>query len=438
MTTPWSAAVTSRTLGLCLSVALSASCKNPQPPVTLIYPHGSSFQADYLTRGMALSQQFSQTTGIQVSDVPVPEGTREQLTFFRGLLQRTPAGLDLLETDTIWPRLLEGELADLRPQLAREIALIAPQLLPSYTIGEKIVGIPYDVYIGSLEYRSDLLAAYGYDHPPRTWDELEVMAKRIQDGERAKGRSDFWGFVWQGAEAESLTCNALEWQFGEGGGRIVEDDRTVSVNNATAIRSWERATRWIGSISPPAVVAYRERDSMGVFDAGNAAFNRLWLGTSNARSVPFREVRWRNGESHVPSGFTRIPGGPRAQAGTMGGSGLSVSLRSAHPREAMTMVQFLIKSRIESLEKRRHESSKDQFYVQPDRDLSDGSLEPQAVVHRPSIETGSKYAQVSAAYAAAVHSVLTGKQKAGAAAAALERELVTLTGYRKGSPKNAR
>jgi len=138
----------------------------------------------------------------------------------------------------------------------------------------------------------------------------------------------------------------------------------------------------------------------------------------------------------VPSGFTRIPGGPRAQAGTMGGSGLSVSLRSAHPREAMTMVQFLIKSRVESLHKRRHESSKDQFYVQPD--TGDGSLEPQGVVHRPSIETGSKYAQVSAAYAAAVHSVLTGKQKAGAAAAALEQELVTLTGYRTGSPKNAR
>ena len=131
MTTPRSSAATSRTLGLCLSVALSTSCKNPEPPLTLIYPHGSSFQADYLTRGVALSQQFSQTTGIQVSDVPVPEGTREQLTFFRGLLQRTPAGLDLLETDTIWPRLLAGELADLRLQLADEIALIAPQLLPS-------------------------------------------------------------------------------------------------------------------------------------------------------------------------------------------------------------------------------------------------------------------------------------------------------------------
>jgi hypothetical protein len=102
------------------------------------------------------------------------------------------------------------------------------------------------------------------------------------------------------------------------------------------------------------------------------------------------------------------------------------------------MVQFLIKTRVESLEKRSKESSKDQFYVPPDSQRGDGASEPQAVVHRPSIETGSQYAQVSAAYAAAVHSVLTGQQKAAEAAAALEQELVTLTGYRTGPPKNAR
>jgi trehalose/maltose transport system substrate-binding protein len=436
MTILWSSTAARRTLGLCLSAALMASCKAPDPPVTLIYPHGSSFRSDYLTRGVALSQEFTRTTGIPISDVPVPEGTREQFSFFRGLLQRAPAGLDLFETDVIWPRLLESDLTDLRSQLGEEIGLVAPDLLASYTIGEKVVGIPYDVYIGSLEYRSDLLHEYGYDHPPRTWDELEIMARRIQDGERAKGRTDFWGFVWQGAEAESLTCNALEWQFAEGGGRIVEDDRTVSVNNPAAIRSWERAKGWIGSISPPAVAAYRERDSMGVFDAGNAAFNRLWLGASNARSVPFSEVRWRNGESRVRSGFTRLPSGRRAQAGTLGGSGLAVSHRSAHPREALKMVQFLIKSRVESLERRRNDSNKDRFYVQPDTERADGSPELPAVVHRPSIETGSHYTQVSARYAAAVHSVLTGEQTAPAAAAALERELVTLTGYRWGAPKN--
>jgi trehalose/maltose transport system substrate-binding protein len=48
------------------------------------------------------------------------------------------------------------------------------------------------------------------------------MARRIQSGERAKGKKDFWGYVWQGADGEALTCDALEWQAGEGGGRIIE------------------------------------------------------------------------------------------------------------------------------------------------------------------------------------------------------------------------
>jgi len=51
-------------------------------------------------------------------------------------------------------------------------------------------------------------------------DQLEKMAARIQQGQRAKGQKDFWGFVWQVRMAKNLTCNALEWQVSEGGGRM--------------------------------------------------------------------------------------------------------------------------------------------------------------------------------------------------------------------------
>jgi len=73
-----------------------------------------------------------------------------------------------------------------------------------------------------------------------------------------------------------LTCNALEWQASDGGGQIIERDSTISVNNAQAIRAWQRAARWVGSISPPSVVGYKEWDAMNVWVAGEAAFMRNW------------------------------------------------------------------------------------------------------------------------------------------------------------------
>lgn len=433
MKTPFSSTPSGRMVGLYFLTILLAGCRSAPEPVTLDYPHGWSQRPDELAARAALSEQFTRETGIHVRDIPWPESTSDQLAFLRTVLQGRTTGADLFGVDPIWSELLEPDLIDLRPYFAEDLSLVKPELLSSYAVAGKVVAIPYQLNVGSLEYRSDLLREYGYDHPPGTWDELERMASRIQTGERAKGRKDFWGFVWQGAETESLTCNALEWQVGEGGGRIVESDRTISVNNPAAIRAWSRARRWIGRISPPAVVDYRERDSMNVFDSGLAAFNRVWLGTSVARSGPSSRVYWRSLEPRVSTGFTSVPGGPGGSGGTLGGAGLAVSRNSIHPREAVKLVRYLVHAQIESIEKRRRASAiQTAFY---NSDHSEKSTHNLNVVLRPSIETGSLYIQVSAAYAATVHSVLMGKQGAPEAAAALEKQLIRITGFRTGRPK---
>ena len=400
---------------LLLSLILSGCHATKPEPTTVSYLRLGWSQPDDLPEMESLLQQFSRETGIRVRDLPVPETTLDQLDLSRRLLKQAAAGPDVLAVDVIWPGVLQPDLVDLQREVADEFPLLEPQLLRSYEAEGKLVAVPYTVQVGVLQYRRDLLREYGYQRPPRTWDELEKMAARIQAGERAKGHKDFWGYVWQGAAAEALTCNAIEWQAAAGGGRIIESNRTISVNNPAAIRSWQRAKHWIGWISPPSVLAYQELDSLNIFDQGGAAFGRIWGGASITRTALFRQMHWRNSLAQSITGYTTIPGGLAGGAGTLGGSGLAVSQHSSHRREAIEFVRFLIRAQIYS-------------------NQADESAVRAKLVIRPASETGSQYEQVARAYIDTVHSVLTGEKPAPEAAAALEKELVRITGFPIGPP----
>jgi trehalose/maltose transport system substrate-binding protein len=425
---------------LLLTILLGACAQRVREPVTLNYPHGWWSEPDEIAKNVALARQFTQETGIRIRDIPTPENTLEGLDLELNLLRRGSSGADIVHVDLIWSGVFEPDLIDLQPYAAAEISSVEPELLPSYRVAGKIIAIPYQVNVGALEYRADLLREYGYSHPPKTWDELESMAGRIQAGERAKGNKDFWGYVWQGADAESLTCNALEWQVAEGGGRIIESDRTISVNNPASTRAWQRARRWISKISPPSVLAYQERDSQNVFDSGRAAFNRLWLGRSICRSERARQIYWRTSRSVVKTGFANMPGGSAGAAATLGGFGLAVSAHSVHRQEAIQYLLFLIRSKIQLGETSQPSGNEPTVYTGPSgmglySQFEQAKPRGSTLVSRPAIETGRDYRQVSAAYAAAVHSVLTGQKSAPDAAAELEAQLIKMTGFHGGTPK---
>jgi trehalose/maltose transport system substrate-binding protein len=441
--TRWISASVRRTLGIFSLAMLLGSCGQSAPePVTLNYLRPGWPLLD--PTELPLLRQFTRETGIHLKTLPFPENTLDQLDLSRKLLQEGGSGPDVLGIDLIWSGVLEGDLTDLRPYLAAEVSALKPELLPSYTVGGKVVAIPLGAQIGVLEYRTDLLREYGYDHPPKTWDELERMAERIQAGERAKGKKDFWGYVWQGAATEALTCNALEWQVAEGGGRIIENDRTISVNNPAAIRAWQRAKRWIGWISPPSVVAYAELDSENVLDSGGAAFGRVWGGITIAHGGQSRLLHWRSSLNVGRTGYTSIPGGLGGRAGTLGGSGLAVSGHSLHPREAIELVRFLNRAEIHSNTQDEsasvNRSAQPEFYDLPSfSDLHDHSGKTRqhksGVVGRPSSVAGRTYEQVARAYGGAVRSVLTGERGAPEAAAELERQLIKITGFPTGPPQ---
>jgi len=424
-----------------LLVSFGLGCAKPAPePVTLTYLDVEWDTPDNMPALAKDLQDFTRETGIQIRRLPRPDGSLNQLALWRELLQKGGTSPDVLTIDVIWAGMLNQYLMDLKPYFASEIAAQNPAVLASYTVGDKVVAIPHHAYVGVLFYRPDLLRKYGYRQPPKTWDELEAMAKRIQAGERASGQKDFWGYVWQGGEDEDLTCVGLEWQIDDGAGRIVEDNKTVSVNNPQAIRSWQRAARWVGTISPPSVLAYSKWDAHNFWGAGKAAFLRSWQSNFSVinRGWPFTGLP---PGKDTEFGLTSVPGGKAARVGALGGNGLAVSETSAHPREAMRLVQFLLRRDADLTRVSEHSFAPKnlQLYelpatLAPYPDPADPSGPGADLVLRPSVVSGSKYEEVSRAYIRAVHSVLTGEKPGPVAAATLEKELMTITGFPAGPP----
>jgi trehalose/maltose transport system substrate-binding protein len=352
----------------------------------------------------------------------------DKLTSLQHALNAGSSEVDVYSIDVIWAGILAEHALDMSEYVpAAELEAYIPAILENYTVEGKVVALPQYADAGLLYYRADLLNKYGYAGPPATWDELEVMAAVIQAGERAEGNDEFWGFVWQGANTESLTCDALEWQVSHDGGRIIEPDGTISVNNPGTLAAFERAAGWIGIISPPEVVDFDEFVTRSIWNNGQAAFMRQWpfFFISDMHSAL---IEGRDGVTVLPTAGSR-------HAATLGGWGLMASKYSRHPDLAARFVALMTGPEIEkqvalagdtpTIEALYHDP--DVLAVRPY--MADLLPVVQSAVPRPSTVTGEQYAEVSAAYYNHVHRILTGEVTAAEGVANLEAELVDITGF---------
>src|SRR6266436_6623111 len=209
----WPTATLLKMLLLSIATTLGACHQSAPEPVTLNYLRLGWIPPYELPATEALSRRFTRETGVGLRHLRgVQEETLDQLALTRKLLQEGGSGPDVLQIDVTWLGVLQEDLIDLRPYFAAESSSMGAGVASSYTVGGKVVAIPYQNQVGVLEYRADLLREYGYDHPPRTWGELERMAARIQTSNRAQGKKNIQGHLRARRDPKNLTCNALEWQ----------------------------------------------------------------------------------------------------------------------------------------------------------------------------------------------------------------------------------
>ena len=377
----------------------------------------------------ALMAKFRELTGIEVEIIRPGNDTSAVLaSYLREFAAGSPQA-DLYAIDIVWPGILSDYAEDLRPVFG-DLRDMVPGLVQNDTVHGKLVAVPYFVEVSLLYYRRDLLEKYHFGQPPHTWNELEQQAKVIAKGERANGRGTFWGFLWQGAASEALTCNALEWQISQSGGWLLKPDGTVSLERGHMVQALERARRWIGTVSPPDVIDQLEDDSLRIWKKGDAAFMRNWPYAYVESMTPDSSVRNRLGVTLLPKGDG--PGGRHADI--LGGFQLMVSKSSKNKEAAIELVKFLTSPEIQRVNAttRGYAPTRPALYDSPAlkanpffatlRDvLVDGA------VTRPSTAAGSQYDHVSTAYFTSVRQTLVGQKSAATAVTELERELQRLT-----------
>ncbi|MCA9971984.1 MAG: ABC transporter substrate-binding protein [Anaerolineales bacterium] len=390
---------------------------------------GNVGQEKELTEAVA-NRFMEQNPGIRIEVVETPDFVEDRLGTYLQLFEaQSPEG-DVFQIDVIWPGDLAEHFVDLYEYGARDVAGDHfDAIIENNTVDGKLIGIPWFTDAGLLYYRTDLLEKYGYDGPPATWADLEEMAMTIQEGERAEGNEDFWGYVWQGNAYEGLTCDALEWIASNDGGTIVSPDGEITINNPQAAAIVDQAAGWVGTISPPGVTAFGEEDARGMWQAGNAAFMRNWPYAYSLGNADDSVIAGLFDVSPLPAGDSG------SGAATLGGWQLAVSKYSEHPEEAARLALFMAsydEQKYRAIEGGLNPTIK-ALYEDPEVLEAApffGSLYDVFInaVARPSTATAPQYADVSAAFFNSVHSVLTGEQDAATAFEVLELDIQDILG----------
>ncbi|MFG2194706.1 ABC transporter substrate-binding protein [Streptomyces sp. NPDC048639] len=351
----------------------------------------------------------------KVTLVELPEAADEVRAQMTTSLRSGSDRFDVLNIDVAWT----SEFAAagwIAPLEAGRFPLkhFLPPVVDTATFGGRLHALPYVTNAGLLYYRKDILAKEGAK-PPRTWGELERLARTVAP------KYGLDGYAGQFLPYEGLTVNAIEAVQSAGGSLLADEGARVTVDSDAARKGMAFLANgvrdgWI----PKAALTYKEEESRRAFQDGKLLFMRNW---------PYAHRLAGGADSKVAGkfGVVPLPGPDGTAAGVLGGSNLAVNANSRHKESAADLLAFLSSEKVQR------------------RVLAEGALppvwadvytDPDMVRRYPYLPTLKKavlaakprpksprYEQVNLAVQAVVHDAMAQRETPDRAVARLAREL---------------
>ncbi len=285
---------------------------------------------DRLYRGLP---DFESSTGIRVEiayHAPHP-----QLNAHLASLSEVP--YDLVSTHTKYAPSQVSFLApldNLTDQL--EVCEFYPSLINLAKIGGRLFGIPRNIDIKLLHYRTDLVK-----QAPADWSGLVATARRFSNGRGC------YGFAFPGTESGLF---GLFFELAEmGGASLFPESNEPLLNNPGGTWALEiiRELYQSGAV-PPEVLGWQYDEAHRCFREGRAAMICDW---------PAYYGAYRDGAiSNVSGSFAlaRMPAGPNGvHKAYAGAHGFSLTNRGINQPDAVKLLRFLTSAEQQSLEARQ-------------------------------------------------------------------------------------
>jgi len=291
-------------------------------------------------------------------------------------------------------------------------------LIQSLTYENKIWGVPWFADVGLLHYRKDLLEQSGFSEPPKTWEELKEMAKKVVQDSGTR-----YGFLFQGANNETGVCNGLEYIWTHGG--EVLDGEKVIVDSPESVAGLTTEQSMISSgVTPQAVASYTIGEADAAFLNGDAVFCRNWpymyglAGNTEMSKIRREQV----GVSPLPVGE-----GYSQSTGCLGGWNMLIGASSQMQEEAWEFVRFMTSEESQKIQTLSGSNLPTVNALYEDREVREEqpivALSKDALQNARPRPVSPYYSEMSRTMAQQFNSVLTGATPPGDAVETLQSEL---------------
>ncbi len=208
--------------------------------------------------------------------------------------------------------------------------------LPVYSqanvVNGKVAAMPAFADAMFMYYRKDLLDKYGIKEP-KTWDELAVASRKIQDGEK---NPNLQGLSIQGAPIEGAVCTFLlpYWSMGKS---FNDSAGKMTLDKDAAAKGMDMWLKLVDQgVIKKNVAEVKTPDTVNEFKAGQVAFAINWgFAWDRFKEDPDSQVKGKVGVMPLPA----MAGGKSATC--VGGWQWAVSAFSKSKAEAAKLVQYM-------------------------------------------------------------------------------------------------